>query len=270
MKKIFKYIFAGLLVIFLIHIGYMFTFAKSIKYKEVVVRSSKIGPGLDGFKIAFITDTHSMPMGHAEEVIRHLNNNIGIDLLLLGGDYATFYRTEPFMRIMAESNAKYGIYGVTGNHDEPSDLKNAMELNGIIHLENSGVRVYENLFIAGTNDLWIGGVDVAGALAKSNADDFVLLLAHNPDTTMVYDVSGADLTLSGHTHGGQITLFGIFAPALQLRKTITGYGARFMSGFAKSAAGTDVYVSRGTGQLKRVPRIFSRPEVTIITIKSEQ
>lgn len=268
MKKILKWVFAGVLVIFLIHAGYIFTYGRWIDYKEVTIKSDKVTSDSSGMRVAFVTDTHSLSIAATEKLVMALNRR-DIDMLVLGGDFATYHKTHDLMRILARVRTTYGIYSVIGNHDDPRNLARACADNGILLLINAGLHVQGGLYLAGVSDLRHGDADVAKALSGSDKNDFVLLLAHNPDITMIRDVSGADLTLSGHTHGGQVTFFGLWAPALTMRKTITAYGQRFMGGFAKSAAGTDVYVSSGTGQLKYIPRLFSRPEVTIFTLVND-
>jgi len=95
----------------------------------------------------------------------------------------------------------------------------------------------------------------------------VILAAHNPDIAMQRDTTGCDLILSGHTHGGQITLFGLWAPALSLRNTITDYGQRFMRGWARSRDGVPVYICQGAGTFEYLPRVFARPQVIILELK---
>ena len=77
-----------------------------------------------------------------------------------------------------------------------------------------------------------------------------------------------DLALSGHTHGGQAAFLGVWAPALALRKSITDYGQRFMSRWAESRDGVDVYVSNGAGTFSDVPRMFARPQVILLTLRT--
>jgi len=88
-----------------------------------------------------------------------------------------------------------------------------------------------------------------------------------PSITMVQDTTECDLILCGHTHGGQVTLFGIWAPYLTMKRSITGYGQRFMSGFSESKDGVPVYVSNGTGEF--FPRVFARPQVIIFTFYAD-
>jgi len=104
------------------------------------------------------------------------------------------------------------------------------------------------------------------ALENSQPDDFVLLITHNPDVTILQDTALDDLILCGHTHGGHITFFGIWPPALTLSKIVTKYGSRFMTGWAMSRDGIPVYVRNGIGSFALLPRIFARPQIVIITL----
>lgn len=257
------------ITIALIHIFSAFTLDRQMQYKQIRYSSEKVSADLDGYRIAFITDTHDISMERLQNVMQKLNASPP-DLLVLGGDFPSspdaVFRS---MEILSAVNAKDGIYGVDGNHDHFRDLFAAMKANGITPVSNSGVTVRKHLYLAGTEDLWSRNPDVKKALKGAKSDDFVLLLAHNPDTSMEQDTSDVDLILSGHTHGGHITFFGLWAPALMPKKSITLYGQRFMSGWAKNSIGTDVYTSNGTGYLKSVPRIFSRPQVILLTLESK-
>jgi len=86
---------------------------------------------------------------------------------------------------------------------------------------------------------------------------------------MKQDTESVDLILSGHTRGGHITFFGVWAPMLAFRKTITDSGQRFMSGWSESRDGIPVYVSNGTGKYTDIPRVFARPQIIIITLHTE-
>jgi predicted MPP superfamily phosphohydrolase len=145
-----------------------------------------------------------------------------------------------------------------------------MEAHGILPLRNNGVYVKEHFYLAGVEDLWNRNPNITEAIAEAPADDFVLLLSHNPDIAMLQDTTGVSLILSGHTHGGQITFLGVWAPYFTLRKSITEYGQRFRSGWALSRDNTPVYISNGTAiQYYHIPRVFARPQVILITLFNE-
>ena len=252
----------------LAHAVSLFTFDRIIEYKKITFRSPRIPKEMNGYKIAFISDTHAMPVGDLEKVKQELNK-WHPDLLLLGGDFPAGDGAKRIMAKLSQVETTDGIYGVEGNHDNYVNLFAAMEQYSIHPLSNSGARVREHLYIAGVEDLWNRNPSIDEAIRDALPDDFVILVSHNPDITMLQDTTSVDLILSGHTHGGQITLFGLWAPALHFRPGVTKYGQRFMSGWATSRDGIPVYVSNGTGFFERIPRIFARPQVILLTLGVE-
>ena len=261
-------LFWAFAIVVAIHLISAVTLDRVIEYKEVPFRSTKVPAEMDGYTIAFVSDTHLMPDGRLEEVVSKLSQ-IRPGVLILGGDYAAGRDAmERSMEILSTVEASDGVYGVCGNHDSQTSVVAAMERHSIHPLSNSGAKVGEHLYIAGVEDLWVGKPDPDKAAAGAEQGDFVLLAAHNPDTTMLYNMSAADLVLCGHTHGGQITFFGRWAPALSGTRHITAYGQRFMSGWAEAKDSTTVYVSNGTGTFPHVPRVFARPQVILITLQS--
>jgi len=253
-----------------IHVLHSFTLDRIIQYVEVPFRSLRVPPALDGYRIAFITDTHGISERRMAGVVDRLNKS-GIDLLLLGGDFHNdIERAGRTVEILSGVRATDGIYGVEGNHDTFVDLFAVMKANGMTPLFNTGVHVRDNFFLAGTADkktFWPVAASIADATENANPNDFVLLLTHNADITMRQPTGGIDLIVSGHTHGGHITFFGLWAPALTLSRAVTRYGQRFMSGWAKSRDGVPVYVSNGTGGY--FPRVFARPQVIIFTLRHQ-
>lgn len=251
----------------LVHLASALTLDRQIQFLKVSYPSPKISEALDGYTIAFITDTHALSGKELRAAAERLNG-YKPDILLLGGDFPSADgEPERSMEILSQIKTPGGIYGVEGNHDDYTALFSAMEKYGMTPLSNQGVFVREGLFIAGVEDLWNRSPDIPKATEPAGSDSFVLLLAHNPDVTMKQDTARVDLVLSGHTHGGYVTLFGRFAPELALSGSITGYGQRFMSGWAKSRDGADVFVSNGTGYVRAIPRVFARPQVLLLTLK---
>jgi len=254
-------------IIVLIHIVHAVTLDRIIEYKEVTFSSSNISAEMDGYTIAFIADTHSLSADRLRGIVTELNSR-DIDLLILGGDFPSTGGAEwRSMEILSQTITTHGIFGVEGNHDNYTDLFAAMRAFGIVPLSNNGVLIRDNFFLAGVEDLWNRNSSIADAIEGSAAEDFVLLVSHNPDIAMQQDTTGVDLILSGHTHGGQITFFGIWAPYFTFRSSITDYGQRFTSGWAASHDGTPVFVSNGTGEY--LPRVFARPQVILLTLLSE-
>lgn len=259
-KKVINLMFILAAIIAAIHLLYSLTLGRVIQYVEVPFHSPRWPAHLDGYRIAFITDTHGISDSNLRQVVDELNAS-DIDLLLLGGDFWAHYsRTLP---ILAQTQTTDGIFGVEGNHDIHTRLFAEMERQGMTPLSNSGQRIRDGFWLAGLEDLWNRNPCTTAA-TQGAGDDFVLLLTHNPDATMKVDTTAIDLILSGHTHGGQINFFGLWAPLFTFTNLVTSYGQRFVSGWAKSRDGTPVYVSSGTGAVHL--RMFTRPQVIIFTM----
>lgn len=251
------------IIIGAIHLISALTVDRILAYTEITVKSDKIDTEHSGYRIAFLTDIHRYPVEKIRQMAEELNTK-EIDLVVFGGDFVSGERLRAGLEELAQISAPDGFYGIPGNHDEAEVLKAAMEQHGMVMLQNEGARIFDGFYIAGLEDLWRGTPDISAATADAATDDFILMLAHNPDTTMEHDCTGIDLTLAGHVHGGEITVFGVFGPAIP---KVSKYGQKFRSGWAKSAADTDVYVSRGIGA--HMFRVFSQPQVIIITLESE-
>ena len=259
----------GLLIALMpvIHIVHAITLDRTVRYLEIEFRSENWPSELDGYRIAFMSDMHVIADETMREIATELNER-NLDLLLLGGDFSrrnAHYRGT--VREIAQIITTDGIFGVEGNHDDYERLFRAKEQYGVRPLDNCGIHIRERFFLAGVQDMWNREPDIGVAIEDAFKDDFVLLISHNPDVTKVQSTEGVDLILSGHAHGGQITIFGF--PMYLLRGTITNYGTHFSHGFVYSSEGTPIFTSTGIGVYYYVPRIFARPEVVIFTMYSE-
>ena len=273
-RKIFIYIL-GLVVIFLIYSHYEYT---NIKIKRIVIKSGEIPQEFDGKKIMFLADFQVDTIGrynkkHMDRIVK-LANSQEKDIILLGGDYTNWTgKIERFYSQLKDlKSPEYGIYTVLGNHDYNDVSRN------ISHLKNLGYKVLMNenekitvnnqsIYIAGVEDLWYGSPDAGKALEGVKKEDFALLLNHNPDYFEDMTDSEkelADLTLSGHAHGGQITLFGLVIVAPIYHKLKYGYGM-------KEYGGHKIYITSGVGgsAFEMFIRFFARPEIVIFELKKE-
>ena len=248
----------------LVHIAHGLTLAKVIRYVEVEFHSENWPAEFDGYRIAFMSDMHTIPDESMRKIATELNKR-NIDLLLLGGDFSMRNaHYEGTLREIAQIAATDGIFGIEGNHDNHERLFKAMEQHNITALDNNGTHIKNGFYLAGVHDLWNRTPNVEAAISGAYVDDFILLLSHNPDVSMRQSTTGVNLILCGHTHGGQIAFFGY--PLYLLRGSITDYGTRFAYGYNESADGVAVFTSSGIGDYYTIPRIFTRPEVVIFTM----
>ena len=264
-------IFGGLLS------GYaVFVEPRMVTVAEYEIVSENLPDGFHGKKIALIADIHhGYPRSpHLLDQILRLTKEQSPDIILLGGDYAREhpkFLADCFAKL-SELDAPWEVYAVLGNHDywNVPLMRTTIRDAGIELLENDAVWLEEKgerILLAGVDDLWHGNPSLTGLRRKLAESDFTVLLSHNPD---YYDVMSPedrnqiDLMLSGHTHGGQITVFGFYAP----KRTAQ---AKYTSGLVKPDAGpTHIIISNGVGTVGLPIRFFARPQIVLVTLKNQR
>jgi predicted MPP superfamily phosphohydrolase len=230
--------------------------------------------GFEGFRIAQISDVHHSRLVSIEEVRRvvELAQGTGADLIVLTGDYTTAYRRyiEPCAEALGGLRAPEGVWAVLGNHDHYTDPQltvRALERAHINVLNNANTvirRGGERLQLAGIDDWSWNGTDWPRALYGLDQKFPTLLLSHQPRVLDVAEAEKVSLILSGHTHGGQLRLPFIGAPA---RFGVEDF--KYLRGLYERE-GTQLYVSRGTGVIGLPLRFGVRPEIAVIRLKGSQ
>ncbi|MGE3171661.1 MAG: metallophosphoesterase [Planctomycetota bacterium] len=224
---------------------------------------------LDGLRIAFLSDLHAGSFMDAEDLRQIFARVATIEphLVLFGGDLINTRERELLLlrAALRELRPPLGMFAVPGNHDhfwgkELGLWTSFLRDHDVQVLCNRGVRLRWNgapLWLCGVDDLTEGEPDLRSALAGRAADEPAILLSHHPDFFFEAAAAGVDLTLSGHTHGGQIRVRGK-APVHHSR---FGYEQGwFVEGDAR------LYVSRGVGVTVLPIRIDAPPEVPILTL----
>jgi predicted MPP superfamily phosphohydrolase len=192
------------------------------------------------------------------------------DLVLLGGDYV--HRDPkyiiPCFQVLGKLKAVYGVYGVMGNHDH---LESAIITQQAA--ADAGIQLLDHKALwltIGENRIKIGGVgDLTTDLQNMSAfqdageNDFTILLSHNPDYIRSLPAGKVDLMLSGHTHGGQVTLFGFWAPFIP-----SAYGNKYRTGIVKEN-GTTLLITNGVGTITPPVRFFARPQIEEIILLTD-
>jgi predicted MPP superfamily phosphohydrolase len=262
-------------------LGYGFAETYRLEVKEYTFVSADLPEAFDGTRIAFVSDIHRGVFLSQERVRRLVDrvNALKPDLIVLGGDYVfanTDYEASCFEEL-ARLNAPLGRFAVLGNHDYGEhDKDDANDPSGAIHgahdagitlLRNEGVWLQkdgERIRVGGVGDYTQDRPQIAPVLAGTVADDFVLLISHNPDFAEKIPTGMVDLTLAGHTHGGQVTIFGRWAFHVP-----SDYGQKYRTGVVTNDA-TTVIVSNGVGTSTLVPiRILARPQIVVVTLRME-
>jgi predicted MPP superfamily phosphohydrolase len=225
---------------------------------------------LHGLRIAFVSDVHAGSFLDENDLVRLFGRIQAAepDLVLLGGDLINTREREIllFRRPLQQLRPRYGIYAVPGNHDhfygaDISLWRTFLEDQGVHVLLNRGVRIEHgggSLWLCGVDDLTEGEPDLAQALDGRRDGETAVLLSHHPDFFFEAAAAGVDLQLSGHTHGGQIRLFG-WAPIHHSR---FGYERGW---FREN--GCSLYVGRGVGVTLLPLRIDAPPEIPFVTLR---
>ena len=249
--------------------------ARWIHVARAEIRRPELPPGPDTVTIAFLADIHAGPffrrrsMSHLVDIV----NGLHPDVIVLGGDYVggRMGGAQIFYPAAARFEAGLAKVAVLGNHDvwEGAQIaREALHAAGFVLLENENVAVPTSggasMYFAGVDDLYTGAPDIEKAARGIDPSEFAVLVSHNPDVFAMQLESTAhvwDLALAGHTHAGQLTFFGHWAPLVP-----SAYGQRFRSGWLEQS-GVPVLVSRGIGAVTLPVRFFARPEINLITVR---
>lgn len=228
---------------------------------------------LNGLNVAVVSDLHigakKINLEKVKKIVKMINSQ-NPDLIVILGDFdAVLIESSkiPHKDISAALNqlkAPCGVYAILGNHDynPPGVVKSILKDTDIKLLVNESDYIFFNtkkIKICGVGDWWFDNVDVKKTVGKINTP--TILLSHNPDA---FDSAPdkTSLTLSGHTHGGEVVLplFGPpFVPSV--------HGKAFAKGLIKQNNKT-LYITSGIGTLSGF-RLLNPPEIVLLTLMQE-
>lgn len=253
-----------------IHWPYARILERGLIVSETDVELTGLGGEAAGIRVLLISDFHAGPFVTTEMLTRSFDRLMTVepDLILAAGDFATVTveEVERALPAFGRLSAPLGVYGVLGNHDyytgDTEGLCQLLESVGIEMLGNRSVAVESKgarFVLAGVDDLIGGQPDLAGALDGQPASVPAVVMSHNPDVFPEAVDHGVDLTLSGHTHGGQIRAPG-FSVLVRMSRYRLDYG-RYRSG------SSELVVTRGLGVTGLPIRWACPPEAMLITLR---
>ncbi len=228
-------------------------------------------PELAGLRVAVIADLHAgAPHVDGPRLARIVAavNRRRPDLVALLGDYVdpevhlgTTVSPEAVAWRLGALRAPLGVFAVLGNHDWRGDgprVAAALRAAGIAVLENSSRRAGV-LHVAGVADARTRAPDLGAALADVPDGEPVLLLSQDPDVFTAVPGRVA-LTVSGHTHAGQVAI-----PGLRRLVIPSRHGERYARGHVVEG-GRHLFVSAGVGTTGWPVRLLAPPEVPILRL----
>jgi uncharacterized protein len=241
------------------------------RVSEVKIPIPNLPRDLDDLRIVQVTDIHLSPFLSERELTRVVDmaNEIRPHLTLVTGDLIT-RRGDPLdacLRQLARLRAEAGVLGCLGNHEVYARVENYVT----IEARRIGIEILRQqakVLQFGGARINFAGVDyqkmhssyLAGAERMIVPGALNVLLSHNPDVFPVAAAQGYDLTIAGHTHGGQVDV-----EVLHEHVNVARYFTRYVRGLYQEGK-SSVYVSTGIGTIGAPVRLGAPPEVSLIRL----
>lgn len=238
----------------------------------------------NNFKIVHISDLHNKVFGDEQDKLIGKVEDLSPNIIVITGDLIDRrrYNLEKAMLFINSAVKIAPVYYVSGNHEAWSgkyyEIKERLIDAGVIVMEDSKLditRGNNSIKLLGLSDPdfltsdYIDGTDTSKVEEKlkewSEIEGFKILLSHRPELFDLYSENNIDMIFSGHAHGGQIRLpfvGGLVAPD-------QGLFPKYTAGSYTSNTST-MYVSRGLGNSLFPVRVFNRPEIISVTLKSDK
>ncbi|MEQ9994638.1 metallophosphoesterase [Pectobacterium versatile] len=242
--------------------------------RTVEVELKQLPPALDGFRLVQLTDLHASRLLQRPwmEAVVAKTNALKPDLTVITGDLAdgTVSARHDDMEPLRNLTAPHGVFAIVGNHEyyvEYTQWVQRLNALGLRMLLNENVPIGRDnaaFVLAGITDRTAADFqqllpDTAAALSGIAPDTAVVLLSHRPTGAKENARAGADLQLSGHTHGGQV---------LGMHWVTQLANEGYVSG-SYDVDGMHLYVSNGAGLWNGFPiRLGKRAEITQFILRS--
>ncbi len=245
-----------------------------VQVRRVELILPRLAPEFDGYRVAQIGDFHLDDWSKPERLLRVFEkvNDERPDLVAITGDFASYSARDLDEGSLIEAlrllSARDGCVAILGNHDYLTDVKlvrRCIREGGVEELINGVLTLRRGeaaLHVVGIDDVMFGMCRLDLVLRELPEGGAAILLAHEPDFADVSCATGRfDLQLSGHSHGGQVTI-----PLLR-RLVLPPFSRRYVRGLYY-VRGMLLYVNRGLGFVHARLRFLCRPEITVFTLRS--
>lgn len=247
----------------------------TVRLREQTIPVRGLAPDLEGLRIAQISDIHMSPFLTAREVERvvALANETKAHLALVTGDLITGPGDplDSCLNLLSHVRADAGVYGCLGNHEVYAKCEEYVTRRG----GELGMRFLRHeaaVLQFGNSAINIAGVDyqpkatryLVGTERLIQPGILNMLLSHNPDVFPVAANKGFDVTIAGHTHGGQIR-FEILHDDLNIARFYTPY----VDGLY-TRGNSSVFVTRGIGTIVLPMRLGAPPEVALLRLAADK
>ena len=247
--------------------------ARDYQINRITLSFDELPVGLDGLTLAQVSDLHSGPFMMEADMaeIFEITNSLSPDIILVTGDFVDSVDAEipAVYNAISVLKAEVGVFGCLGNHDHfatAEKVLSALESRNVVMLNNRHHLLSlngEQLTLAGIDDYGSGSRNFARpaeTVKELQPDSFKIMLSHRPDFFPEAKRLGMNLTLAGHTHGGQV---GIEFGKINLNPVYLVH--KYARGLYEEE-GKKLYVNVGVGMVGAPIRLV-RPEITLFTLR---
>lgn len=252
----------------------------SIVVTHMEYSNSKISSEFNGYKIVQISDLHNKRFGKNQSKLIDKIKECNPDIIIVTGDLVDkrYYNLDVAMEFINNAINIAPIYYVSGNHEisteEYEDIKRKLIDSNVVVLDNESILLNKNeesiklaglldpSYYDGTNEVRKTKLNEELKKLVTN-EEFEILLSHRPEILDIYSENNIDLVFTGHAHGGQIRIpfiGAIIAPH-------QGLFPKYTEG-QYTLNNTTMIVSRGLGTSVITVRIFNKPEIILLELKS--
>lgn len=266
---------------------------KKLDVTEYIIETDKFKKNFTGFKFVMLSDLHSNVYNINLHDVNDIIKAEHPDAVLIAGDMFNSKKNDDVNDVanyLVALAKRYPVFYAFGNHEYRMKMNPQMYGYGFYELcrllSNSGVCFLqdETVFLEKHGEkIALTGVEIdsvfykmkhpvmgAGLMEKhlgiADKSLFNILIAHNPEYFRNYAVWGADLTLSGHIHGGIVRIPGLGGLISTTRKILPEYD----EGLYESKSGRHMIIGRGLGTHTVNLRINNRPEVVIVKVLAKK
>lgn len=267
---------AAAIVLLALTAGFFYWQNCTLQIEQTELYFASLPAQFDGLRVAELSDLHGRSFGKNNARLLRALKRAAPDIICICGDLfdekTDCSMLKPLLTGLTEIAP---VYYVTGNHEwqvaNLREILRQMRAWGVTVLENEGCLLFRGearMVIAGVHDP-CGPYDMKSPgelvsdLRRAQGDSFLLMLSHRNDELPMWSALGVDLVLSGHCHGGVVRLpfvGGVFGTR---RELFPDYDAGVYR-----QGGTTLFVSRGLGYTNVHFRLFNRPHVPIMVLRS--
>jgi uncharacterized protein len=252
-----------------------------VEVTHLRIALARLPKAFEGFRIVQLSDVHISPFMTADEIRRCVTiaNELKADLVVLTGDYLADDAAAEgeVVQALAGLRAPYGVFGCLGNHEIYTETEDSITRLfaavgiRVLRQERASIQShgevlnligidYQQRRFSRDHDGHLVDRYLEGSEKLVMPDMVNILLCHNPNSFDRAAELGIDLTLAGHSHGGQLSL-SFVNRGLSLVYPETSY----VSGLYEKPGG-QLYVNRGIGTTGPPIRLGARPEITLLEL----